>query len=67
MYMHICSNKSHDINPTVEFPLNGLSTYILSISHGTTSDKTARIPSMYHNGASDQLEPSEVIRDNVLI
>jgi hypothetical protein len=79
MYMHICSNESHDITPDVQFSLDGLSTYVciilypltpitqLSIPHGTTSDELTKRPSIYHHSPSDLLQLSEVIQDNVLI
>jgi hypothetical protein len=35
-----------------------------NIPHLTTSDRTARIPSMYYNGAGDWLKSGEVIQDN---
>jgi hypothetical protein len=39
----------------------------MGLPYFTTSDETARIPSMYYDGTRDQLKSSEVIQENALV
>jgi hypothetical protein len=52
------------ISDWISVDIFGFAVGIMSVSYSTTSDKTAMIPSIYHNNASKRLNSIKVIQDN---